>query len=115
MVEVYFSQLKSNIKYEKSIGKFGHIKVGRYVRYIRQKIDVDAKKIRIQLPDKQLNRKSKKVGVETALLSSQENWKNKSDVSSSIMFNPERSIKELDSIVSKNLEPSSNRKKLNKK
>ena len=95
MIEGYFSQLKSNIKDEKSIGKFGHIKIGRYVRYIRQKIDVDAKKIRIQLPDKHPHRKSRKCGVETALLCSQENWKNKSNVASSIMFNPESSLKEL--------------------
>ena len=95
MVEGYFGQLKSGITDNKSIGKLGNIKIARYVRFMRNKIETDAKIIRVQLPQKHPQRKSRKMVAESALAYSQEQWKNRSKSSTSIMFSNENLTKEL--------------------
>jgi hypothetical protein len=93
MVEGYFGENKSSIRDDASLGHIGQLKIGRYTRYMKEKIQIDSKKIRIGLPESR--KKTKKALTSSALNQSQENWKGKSKSSSSIMFNNKNMSKEL--------------------
>lgn len=90
-IEGFFGNIKNSIRLNKEIGKLGNIKIGRYVRFMRDKVITDAKEIQLKIPDRHISRKpnssKSKEPSQSTVCAEREMWKGKSSQKSTIMFN----------------------------
>jgi hypothetical protein len=84
-VEGHFSSIKGFFRTQLGFGKIGSVKLGRYVRYVKERNKIKHKKIELSLPDRHPSRKSAKKESKSAF-AEMEQWKGRTKESSTVMF-----------------------------
>lgn len=89
-IEGNFGGVKNWIRKDLKV-ELGHLKCGRYIDALQKKIEIDQKEIDFNIPDRHLSRKVKSQDqqLQSTIQASQEGWKAKSKLSSTLFFNPE--------------------------
>lgn len=82
MVESYFSDLKTSIRQQElTLGKFGTLRVGRYIDFLKERIEVDIKEMSLKYADRRTPRTPKKKRDQDMLYeelgSQEEDWRGK--------------------------------------